>query len=86
MKTDKRAEYVARDSIMNLLSETELARVSAVESGAELAVGDEYLDLGELERGVRRAPVDATPVGRVLTRAVVQDETWKKILAVLAAA
>lgn len=71
---------------MALLSDIELVRVSQVESGADLAVGDEYIDLGQLERGVRKAPADTTPRGRVLTRAVVQDTTWQKILAVLAAA
>ena len=86
MKNDKRSEYIARDAIMNLLSETELARASSIESGVGLQMGDEYIDLGALERGVRKAPAPAAPTGRVLTRAVLQDETWQKILAVLAAA
>ncbi|MEO7730842.1 MAG: hypothetical protein ABIY55_07725 [Kofleriaceae bacterium] len=85
MQTDKRAGYVARDRILKLLSEVELARVSSAETAARLSNGDEYLDLAQLGQGVRRAPAEVTPQGRMLPRKAVRGRTWKRILAVLAA-
>ncbi len=78
----QRLDYVARDRILKLLSVTELAQVSSVES-IGLASGDEYLDLRHLEHGVRRVPVTADAAPRMLPRSAVSDETWRKILAVL---
>lgn len=85
MKNDKRTEYVVRDSILKLLSEDELASVSNAETAALLANGDEYIDLEQLEQGVRTAPAKATPMSRMLPRKAVHQDTWNKILAVLAA-
>ncbi len=39
MKNDQRTAYVARETILALLSDTELAQVSAVESGPGLPDG-----------------------------------------------
>ena len=85
MKNDKRTEYVVRDSILKLLSEGELASVSNAETAVRLADGDEYIDLEQLEQGVRTAPAKKTPTSRMLPRKAVHKDTWNKILAVLAA-
>ena len=83
MSNGKRIDYVARDSILKLLSEAELAQVSSAESGDALRAGDEYIDLEHLEHGVRKAPVAADATSRMLPRSAVSDETWQKTLAVL---
>jgi hypothetical protein len=80
MKNDKQSEYVSRNNILKLLSDDEVARVSTAETVAHLSDGDEYLDLEQLDRGVQRAPGRVTPMGRVLPRKAVQEDTWRKIL------
>ena len=84
MDNVKRAEYETRDSILNLLSDHEVACVSTSETAARLSDGDEYLDLEQLDQGVRSARGTTTPMGRVLPRRAVHKETWSKILAQLA--
>ncbi len=83
MKTDMRSENTARESVLKLLSDEEVARVSTAETAARLLDGDEYLDLDHLAHGVRRAPGATTPMGSVLPRKVVHESTWSKILAQL---
>jgi hypothetical protein len=83
MKTDKLREYVIREEIMKLLSDEELARVSLAENSAHLREGQEYLDLEETGRGVRRASWTAVPTGRVLPRDAVPASTWDRILALV---
>lgn len=80
MTDTQRESYVLRDGIMNLLSDDEVASVSTAETAQRLADGDEYLDLEQLEQGVRRAPLTPTPMGRVLPRKAVHQDTWSKIL------
>jgi nucleotide-binding universal stress UspA family protein len=86
MKNDKRIDYETRDSILKLLTDQEIARVSTAETEAHLSEGDEYLDLEQLTRGVRRAGrpgEEAAIMGRILPRKAVQEDTWAKILAQL---
>ena len=85
LKNDKRTEYATRDSILKLLSDHEVARVSTAETAAHLSDGDEYLDLEQLGQGVQRARGTATPMGRVLPKKAVHANTWSKILTQLAA-
>ena len=85
MKNDERAAYVTRDTILKMLSDDEMARVSTAETAPKLADGDEYLDLEHLDLGVQRAGGAATPMGHVLPRHAVHANTWTKILAQLAA-
>ena len=54
MKADKRTEYITRDTILRLLSDDDIARVSTAETAASLAEGDEYVDLEAPDRGVQR--------------------------------
>lgn len=85
MNNDKRSEYVTRDSILKLLSDEEVARVSTAETADRLLDGDDYIDLEDLDRGVQRAPGTSTPMGRVLPKKAVHEQTWTKIVAHLAA-
>ena len=85
LKNDKRTEYATRDRILKLLSDDEVASVSTAETAGCLSDGDEYLDLAQLDQGVRGARGTATPMGRVLPRKAVHANTWSKILTQLAA-
>ncbi len=83
MTNIQRAAYVLRDGIMNLLSDDEVASVSTAETAQKLADGDEYIDLEQLEQGVLRAQATPTPMGRVLPRRAVHEDTWTKIVMTL---
>lgn len=85
MTAEQRSAYVTREEILNLLSSEEIAGVSTAEDASHLHHGEEYLDLMKLEQGVRRADGIAVPMGHVLPRIAVNGETWKRILARLAA-
>jgi hypothetical protein len=85
MKNDKRTEYRTRSRILQLLSEDEVARVSNAEAAVRLSDGDEYLDLKQLQQGVRQAFGTSPPMQRVLPRKAVREDTWNTILAQLAA-
>ena len=75
--------YRTLDHVMSLLSDDEIASVSTAETAIRLPDDEEYVDLAQLEQGVRRSPGPATPLGRVLPRKAVQDATWRKIVAQL---
>jgi hypothetical protein len=80
MHNQKKIDLVTRDNILMLLSDDEVASVSHLEATAGLLDGEEYLDLDDLERGVRNDfKASATPMGRVLPRRAVQPATWTKI-------
>ncbi len=49
MNIDKRNEYLARDAVLKTLSDDEVASVSMAETAAQLADGEDYLDLERLE-------------------------------------
>ena len=51
----KRTEQIARDNILKLLSNEEVAKVSTAEGTSGLADGEEYLDLEHLDHGIKRA-------------------------------
>ena len=80
-----RVELVARDSILQLLSDAETASVSTAEAASSLVDGAEYLDLEHIDQGIQRAKT-ATKVamGHVVPRSAVSDGTWAKIVAQLA--
>jgi hypothetical protein len=84
MTDAQRAEQVTRDTVLKLLSNEEIARVSTAEAASALTEGKEYLDLEHLEQGVQRAKASTkVAMGHVLPRSAVRDETWSKILAQL---
>jgi hypothetical protein len=70
---------VTRDTILNVLSDAEVAKVSTVEGGP---VSGEYVDLEHLELGVQSgsAGVDSA---NLLAKSAVSPESWKKIVAML---
>ena len=85
MATTSRAGLVARDTILKLLSDEETARVSTAEAASGLSEGQEYLDLERLELGVLRAKASSkVEMGHIIPRSGVRDETWSKILSLLA--
>ncbi len=59
--------------------------MSTAETAVRLLDGEEYVDLGQLEQGVKRAAGTSAPLGRVLPRKAVHELTWSKIVAQLAA-
>ena len=85
MNRAERTEYVTRDSILKMLSNDEVDRVTTSETKLRLANGEEYVDLAELELGVQRSKGARTAMGNVLPRSAVLDETWSRIVAKLAA-
>jgi hypothetical protein len=73
--------YVTRDAVLKLLSDQENARVATLESAAQLADGEEYIDLAHPERGVLRAQAgEPLDMSHVLPRSALHDDTWSKIL------
>jgi hypothetical protein len=84
MTLAERAEYVTRDTIMKLLSDEEIAKVSNAETAYALTEESEYLDLGHLDKGVQRAQSGMqVSTGNALPRAAVSGESWDKIVAEL---
>ena len=82
MKNDKRGKYLTRNDILKQLSDVEVTHVSTAETAAHLAEGDEYLDLEQLDHGVRKACRDITsPMGHVLPKKAVPAATWQKLIA-----
>ncbi len=74
-----------RESILKLLTDAEVAKVSSAEDAPRLVEGDEYIDLEDLGSGVQL--VQATPrtaPGRALPRSAVSDGTWAKIVSAVA--
>ena len=84
MTNDKRTAYVTRESVLKLLSNDEVAKVSTAETAARLQNGDEYLDLEHLDEGVQRAGGTDASMGRMLPKKSVHADTWSKILTYLA--
>ena len=80
-----RTGLVARDTILKLMSDEEIARVSTAEAASGLSDDAEYLDLEHIDRGIQRAnPATKIAMGHVVPRSAVSDGTWTKILAQLA--
>jgi len=80
MKADNRTTYVTRETILQLLSDDEVATVSTAETAPRLSAGDEYVDLEHLDDGVRRAGGARAPQGRLLARNAVHRPTGATIL------
>jgi hypothetical protein len=86
MNEQNRNELITRESLINHLSDDEVARVSLAETKANLVEGDLYLDLEQLELGVLTAHGQAPAMGQILPRKAVQARTWDWITTQLAAA
>ncbi len=83
MSRDERSEFTARERILELLSDEEVAKVSTAETQVRLSDGEEYLDLDRLDEGIRQAHGQTTAMGRVLPRSAVRDATWSRIVSQL---
>lgn len=84
MTDSNQTAHVSREAILMLLSDDEIAKVSTAETAAGLIGGSEYLDLAQLDQGVRRASTAAKlPMGQILPRNALRPETWAKVLAQL---
>jgi hypothetical protein len=80
MNDETKRECETCDQILKLLSDEEIARVSAAQGEARLVDGDEYIDLAAPLNGVRRVHVAMQQtMGKVLARGAVSAETWAKI-------
>ena len=85
MTDAKRAEYVTRERVLNLLSDEETAKVSMKETATTLIAGDEYLDLEHLEQGIQQAnSTTSVSANNILPRSAVLAATWSKINTALA--
>ena len=82
---NSRTEFVFRHSILGMLSEDEVASVSTAETATGLSDGDEYLDLEQLDQGIRLAGGRPGPTGCVLSRRAMRKTTWSKVLTQLEA-
>jgi hypothetical protein len=80
MTTSTRTELLTRETILKLLSDDEVSKVSTAEAAIHLADGEEYLDLERLEAGVLTATM-----GTILPRKAVHAATWTRILQELSA-
>jgi hypothetical protein len=85
MSQNTKKETLTREAILQLLTDAEVAKISAAEGARRLVEGDEYIDLVDLGAGVQlvQAAARTTP-GHVLPRSSVSDATWAKIVAKLA--
>lgn len=80
MKHEQAPEYATREAVMSLLADEEISRVKLAEATAQLTGGEEYIDLYHLDHGVRRAPPNTNPIGWVVPKSAVHEQTWSKIL------
>jgi hypothetical protein len=55
MNNDTRTEHITRQNVLMLLSDDEVASVSTAETTTRPLDGEEYLDLEDLDQGVRSA-------------------------------
>jgi hypothetical protein len=83
MQQQKLSDGVAREGILKLLSDRDLAGLAS-EPCVRLEDGDEYLDLDHLSQGVLCGCETPTAVGQVLPRRAIQVNTWAAILGQLA--
>jgi hypothetical protein len=80
MSHARKSDCEMRDSILQLLSDDEVARVSAKEGDASLLDGDEYIDMAAPDNGIRsvHGAMQLT-MGQILPRSAVSPQTWARI-------
>lgn len=77
-------QKATRMSILMCLSDVEIARLHAMETGPALDEGAEYIDLEKPAKGVCRVYATTTlTVRNILPRAAVRGATWSKVCALL---
>jgi len=80
VNNDSRTDHVTREKILLLLSDDEVAKASTAETTARPLEGEEYLDLEDLDQGVRSARGTTPTMSHLLLRRSVHKDTWDKIL------
>jgi hypothetical protein len=66
---------------LELLTDTEVAKVSRAEDAPRLIEGDEYVDLADLTAGLQQAQATPrTPAKDALPRSAVSETSWSRIL------
>ena len=85
MTTNDKKKLHTRESILALLSDAEVAKVSSDEAKSGPVEGDEYIDLEHPNSGVHQAHAKS-PVARgaYLSRSAVSDATWQAIVRAVA--
>jgi hypothetical protein len=83
MKTDTKSQLETKDSILKLLSDGEVSKLSTAESATTLMDGDEYLDLDQLGQGLQTSRGMTQPMGSLLPKKAVHASTWAKIVETL---
>jgi|HubBroStandDraft_4_1064222.scaffolds.fasta_scaffold34521_3 CBS-domain-containing membrane protein len=79
------AKIKQRAVVIGLLTDAEVAKVSGAEQADRLVEGDEYVDLTNLDAGVRQMhATSAIEPGHVLARSAVSDASWAKIVHIVA--
>lgn len=85
MKETSGAGYALREAILGMLSDEEVAKVSTAEATSVMGAGQEFIDLGNLGRGIQRVNAATTvKMANVLPRKAVSAETWPKLVDYLA--
>jgi len=82
---DSKMDYTTRENILKLLSDDEVASASTAETTAHPLEGEEFLDLEDLDQGVRRALGPTPAMSHLLLRRSVHKDTWAKVLEQLTA-
>jgi len=81
MSKPTQTELVDRNTVLKLLSDEEVSRVSMAETKSALIDGAEYVDLAHLDQGVQRFTSSASfQKDDIVTRTAVSDQTWSKII------
>jgi hypothetical protein len=83
MTSDAKKRAITRESILNLLTDAEVARVSSAEGTTRLVEGDYYVDLEDPGSGIRQAHAGVAS-RNALPQSAVSDATWTKIIGVVA--
>ncbi len=84
MNHDSKIDHETREKILMLLSDDEVASASTAETTARPLEGEDFLDLEDLDQGVRSALGSTPTMSHLLLRRSVHKDTWKKILEQLA--
>ena len=83
MTGDAKKRTLTRESILELLTDAEVARVSTAEGAVQLVEGDDYVDLADPGSGIHQAHAGAASRD-ALPRSAVSDVTWSKIISIVA--
>jgi thiamine biosynthesis protein ThiC len=84
MTTNRLKNTLTRESILELLTDGEVAKVARAEDTARLVEGDHYVDLDNPDSGVHVVQASSrTRPSHALPQSAVSDETWAKIVRVV---